>query len=137
MYVDNNVGGLVKDAFLIAQPVSVVTDKMREIADPDTTLEPVDAADARAVMEEAIRIGEITIPPFETDTWPMCRPLVRWLVGKLPAGGVVHREEWSDDEQATLLERVPRLAVRRGVRRSRPPRPPRRPGLVRRLAGHR
>ena len=104
VYVDNNVGGLVKDAFLIAQPVSVVTDKMREVADPDTTLEPVDAADARAVMEEAIQMGEITIPPFETDTWPMCRPLVRWLVGKLPAGGVVHREEWSDDEQAALVE---------------------------------
>ena len=29
VYVDNNVGGLVKDAFLIAQPVSVVTDKTR------------------------------------------------------------------------------------------------------------
>jgi hypothetical protein len=103
VYVDNNVGGLVKDAFLIAEPVSVVTDKMREIADPDTTLEPVDQADARALMEEAIHIGEITVPPFETDTWPRCRPLVRWLVGKLPAGGVVHREEWSDAEQATLL----------------------------------
>ena len=102
VYVDNNVGGLVKDAFLIAQPVSVVTDKMREVADPDTTLEPVDAADARAVMEEAIRIGEITFPPFETDTWPVCRPFVRWLVARLPAGGVVHREEWSDAEQATL-----------------------------------
>src|SRR5688500_10691611 len=50
VYVDNNVGGLVKDAFLIAEPVSAVTDKMREIADPDTTLEPVDQADARAVM---------------------------------------------------------------------------------------
>ena len=102
VYVDNNVGGLVKDAFLIAQPVSVVTDKMREVADPDTTLEPVDAADARAVMEQAIRIGEITFPPFETDTWPMCRPFVRWLVARLPAGGAVHREEWSDAEQATL-----------------------------------
>ena len=103
VYVDNNVGGLVKDAFLIAQPVSVVTDKMREIGDPDTTLEPVDAADARAVMEEAIRIGEITFPPFETDTWPMCRPFVRWLVARMPAGGAVHREEWSDAQQAKLV----------------------------------
>jgi hypothetical protein len=104
VYVDNNVCGLVKDAFLIPQPVSAVTDKMRELADPDTTLAPVDRADARVVMEEAIRIGEITIPPFESDTWPMCRPLVRWLVGRLPAGGVVHREEWSDDEQAALVD---------------------------------
>jgi hypothetical protein len=103
VYVDNNVGGLVKDAFLIPQHVSAVVDKMRELGDPDATLAPVDRADARAVMEEAIRIGEITIPPFETDTWPMCRPLVRWLVGRLPAGGAVHREEWSDDEQAALL----------------------------------
>ena len=103
VYVDHNAGGLVKDAFVLPQPVSVVTDKMREIADPDTVLETVDPADARAVMEEAIRIGEITFPPFESDTWPMCRPLVRWLVAMLPAGGAVPREEWSEEDQTTLL----------------------------------
>jgi hypothetical protein len=45
-------------------------------------------------------------PPFETDTWPACRPLVEWAVRMLPAGGKGYeRPEWSEVEQAALANR--------------------------------
>ena len=71
--------------------------------DPDQSLTRTDAATARAVMEEAIDNGSRLYPPLTSDSWPMCRPLVEWLLRKLPAGGTVpERKEWSDEERAAI-----------------------------------
>ncbi len=44
-------------------------------------------------------------PPVETDTWPMCRPLVEWLVRRLPPGGTVpHRHDCTDLELEELRD---------------------------------
>jgi len=54
-------------------------------------------ADARAWIEDAL--DKPTLAP-ETDTWPLYRALVRWLVGRLPEGGE-HRSpvgEWDSEE---------------------------------------
>jgi hypothetical protein len=74
-----------------------------KIAEPDTTFEEADPAQAQATVTEAIDHGAMMFPPLETDTWPGCRPLVEWLLSRLPAGGSVRpRQVWSDDDIAAL-----------------------------------
>jgi hypothetical protein len=117
VYIDHNVGGIVKDAFVLPMPLERTVEEFRRIGDdPDQVLRPLAPADARARIEMAIRGAEITMPPFESDTWPACRPLVDWVVSRLPAGGADYeRPEWTEAEREALLDRF--VASSRGGRR--------------------
>jgi hypothetical protein len=105
-YIDHNLGTVVKDAFVVDQPLDQVLTVMRKkVDDPDTTFSDLDPADARARITDAIDSGARTFPPFETDSWPACRPLVEWVVRLLPPGGVGYqRPEWDDEALAGLTE---------------------------------
>ncbi len=108
VYIDHNMGTLVKDAFVVSTPLEDVVERLRDAAgpDPDTTARPVDPADARARIVDAVALGAVTFPPFETDTWPAARPLVSWMAGLLPAGGTGYeRPGWDDAAVAGLTER--------------------------------
>jgi hypothetical protein len=104
VYVDHNLGTVVKDAFVVPEPLAELAEKVAEtITDPDQSMTRVDPATARAVIEAAIDHGSRLYPPLESDSWPMCRPLVEWLLRMLPDGGVVpERKEWSEAETAAL-----------------------------------
>ena len=106
VYIDHNMGTLVKDAFVIAEPIDDLVTKMREVSDdPDTLWSEIALADARVRITEGIDLGAITFPPFESDTWPACRPLVEWITRLLPAGGTGYvRPEWDDAALADLRE---------------------------------
>jgi hypothetical protein len=106
VYVDHNMGGIVKDAFMVPDTVdSVKAVFVEKVDDPETTFADVDPAVARAEVEAAIEQGARTYPQPVTDTWPAVRPLVEWLVRMLPAGGEPRRaEEWSEEELTALLE---------------------------------
>lgn len=108
VYVDHNLGNLIKDAFVLPGALSTVMALMREAAhDPDVTVTELAPADARARITEAGELSAITFPPIETDTWPACRPLVEWALRMLPAGGRGYvRPEWSDADRDALAERV-------------------------------
>lgn len=107
VYIDHNLGTLVKDAFVVPEPMGELLEFMRaEADDPDTTFADIRVADAKARIVDAIETGAISFPPFETDTWPLCRPLVEWMVGLLPDGGCGYeRPEWSDEDRRDLTER--------------------------------
>jgi hypothetical protein len=107
VYIDHNLGTLVKDAYVVPGALSALVDLMRSTADdPDTTLTELDAADARARITEALELSALTFPPIETDTWPACRPLVEWAVRLLPEGGTGYvRPQWTDDDTHALAER--------------------------------
>ena len=108
VYIDHNLGTVVKDAFVVPGSVAELIDFMREKSDddPDTVWDDLDAADARARITEGIEAGAMTVPRFETDTWPACRPLVEWIARLLPSGGRGYvRPEWDDDAQAALTAR--------------------------------
>ncbi len=107
VYIDHNVGTLVKDAYVVAEPIEALVEFMREKSDdPDVAFTDLDPADARARIDAAIDMAARTVPPFTNDTWPASRPLVEWLVRTLPTGGRGYeREEWSGDQRATLAER--------------------------------
>jgi len=104
VYVDHNVGTVVKDAFVVPEPLDHLIETMQSsITDPDQTMTLIDGATARAVIEDAIDTGARTYPPFQSDSWPMCRPLVEWLVRMLPAGGAAPaRPEWSEEETSAI-----------------------------------
>ncbi len=107
IYIDHNLGTVVKDAFPVPGPVSEVAEHMRQSADdPDVRFGDISLADARARVAAAIEVGAITFPPFETETWPASRPLTEWLLRLLPEGGTGYvRPTWSKAAQKTLATR--------------------------------
>lgn len=106
VYVDHNLGTVVKDAFVVPDSVDGVEQAMTErLTDADQTITSVDAATARAVIDRAIEHGAKIYPPPESDTWPMCRPIVEWLLRGLPDGGSVPQvKQWSEAETEALAE---------------------------------
>jgi hypothetical protein len=107
IYIDHNLGTVVKDAFPAPSPISEVVERMREAADdPDVRFGDISLADARARVAEAIEVGAIMFPPFESETWPASRPLTEWLLRLLPADGTGYvRPTWSEAAQDKLANR--------------------------------
>lgn len=107
VYIDHNLGTVAKDAFVVPDSIAGLLDVIRsKTDDADTSLADIPPDDAKARIVDAIATGAITIPPFETDTWPSCRPLVEWIVGLLPDGGHGYeRPEWGDDDRQRLVDR--------------------------------
>ncbi|MGH9151806.1 MAG: DUF6398 domain-containing protein [Acidimicrobiales bacterium] len=107
VYIDHNLGTLVKDAFVVDEPIGDLVAFMRaKVGDPDTAFSDIPAAEAKARIVDAATTTAITFPPIETETWPACRPLVEWVVGLLPDGGRGYqRPEWSDGDRRRLAER--------------------------------
>ena len=106
IYIDHNLGTLVKDAFVLGAPIDEVMVSWNAV-DPESGAETTDLAlrDARARVTESIATAAMTFPPFETDTWPACRPLVEWIVSMLPDDGVGYvRPEWSPRQLTALTE---------------------------------
>lgn len=107
-YIDHNLGTLVKDAFVIDEPLATVQPQYEQMVadEPDAFLAELDPADARVRITEAIELAAITHPPLETETWPACRALVEWVVRHLPTGGTGYdRPAWSEQERDELAER--------------------------------
>ncbi len=111
VYIDHNVGTLVKDAFVVPESLTATRRHYEELlrregrAD-DQSLVPIDPADARARVEEAIQQAQRTVPGFESETWPAVRPLVDWWVSLLPPGGTGYEvEPPTQEERAALADR--------------------------------
>jgi hypothetical protein len=106
VFVDNNLGGVIKDAFPIEEPFEVVTGKVRLMDEAgDMTHALVDAADARALLEQALDLGAITLGMPEQEAWPMGRPLLKWLLRTMPAGGTApEAKEWTDEEYDEVVD---------------------------------
>ena len=114
VYIDHNLGTVVKDAFVVPQPINE-PNKTYAPGSPETVAHDLAPADARARITDAIEAGAHTYPPYETDSWPSCRPLVEWMVAMLPAGGTGYeRIEWSDGALSDLGERFLTSAHGRG-----------------------
>lgn len=107
IYVDHNLGTVVKDGFPVPGPVGEVVECLREAGDdPDMRFGDISLADARARVAQAIDTGAIMFPPFETETWPASRPLIEWLLRLLPDGGTGYvRPQWSQAAQKKLAKR--------------------------------
>lgn len=107
IYIDHNLGTLVKDAFPVPSPVGDVVGQLREAADdPDMRFADLGLADVRVRITQAIELGAITFPPLETETWPGSRPLTEWLLRLLPEGGAGYaRPIWGKAAKKKLANR--------------------------------
>jgi hypothetical protein len=115
VYIDHDLGTVAKDAFVLPESIDAVVELTKQAADdPDTSWNELALADARVRVEDAIEHGAMTYPPYESETWPACRPLVEWLVRTLPGGGKGYdRPEWSEADQQRLADEF--FASRFGV----------------------
>lgn len=104
--VDTNLGAALKDAFVVPESLDDLVIRIGSLAnDPDQSIAPTDPANGRAEVEEAISTSAMFWPPMESDTWPMCRPLVEWMLRLLPAGGqVAEVPEWSDEQMTAIAD---------------------------------
>jgi Domain of unknown function (DUF6398) len=107
VYIDHNMGTLVKDAFVLPQMLAELQAFTRAtVDDPDTAWRDLDLADARVRITDAIERAARTVPPFETDSWPACRPIVEWLARRMPEGGHGYaRPEWTEPDLQRLADR--------------------------------
>lgn len=107
VYIDHNLGTVVKDGFPAPAGVDEVVSRLREASDdPDMRYGDISLADARARISEAIERGSHMFPPLETETWPASRPLTEWLLRLLPEGGMGYvRPEWSQAALRKLANR--------------------------------
>jgi hypothetical protein len=95
--IDHNMFSSVADAAVVPDPIGQALSRVAELSS-DTDVFEMRLADAWVWIEDALKMP--TLAP-ETDTWPLYRPLVRWLVGRLPEGGQ-HRPpagDWKSDKE--------------------------------------
>jgi hypothetical protein len=105
VYIDHNIGSIVKDAFVVPLSFDQMMEIYEESEGQHLTKVPISFADARAHIEGAIETFERSWPPIETDTWPMCRPFVEWLIGHLPEGGArIEHPEVSETERDAVVD---------------------------------
>jgi hypothetical protein len=107
VYIDHNLGTLVKDGFVVPESIADMVAKFRRVTeDPDTRWDDIGLADTRTWIDAAIELAAITFPPLETETWPACRALVEWITQGLPEGGSGYlRPRWDSTALAGLTDR--------------------------------
>jgi hypothetical protein len=95
--IDHNMLSSIADAGVVPDPIDEALARVAE-SSSDTDVFETRLADARVWIEDAL--NKPTLAP-ETDTWPLYRALVQWLVGRLPEGGE-HRSqvrEWESNKE--------------------------------------
>ncbi|MEE6282020.1 hypothetical protein [Georgenia sunbinii] len=105
VYVDHNLGTVAKDGFIVPDDLPAFRADFDALADESDGVEFTDLrpAEARAQIEQAIAMGAMTVPRFESDTWPASRPIVEWIIGLLPPGGTgFERPEWTDEQRSAI-----------------------------------
>lgn len=105
VFIDHNLGTVATDAVVLDVPMHAVRKEVGDSAasDVDLMVVDLDIAAARTRVVEAVDVGRITYPPFESNTWPGCRPLVEWVVRQLPTGGPGYQtQSWGEQELAEL-----------------------------------
>ena len=105
--VDFNLGTIVKDNFFTDQPLELFNALWREQdAEGHSGIEPLSAADARARLADAVEIGARAWPAVDTEDWPRTRPLLEWVLRRMPSGGVgFDRPDWSEQDTEQLVDR--------------------------------
>jgi hypothetical protein len=95
--IDHNTLSSVADAGVLPEPIDETLAQVAE-SSSDTDVFEMTLADARVWIEDALSMPALAP---KTDSWPLYRGLVQWLIGRLPQGGE-HRSrvgEWVSDEE--------------------------------------
>jgi hypothetical protein len=102
--LSHSLGGTVRDGFTVPVPIDSVLDVSSDPHGP--RFEAIDPADSRARIEDAMASADRTYPPFQSETWPLTRPLIDWMVRLLPAGGSSFEyPEWTPEALDAIEQR--------------------------------
>lgn len=100
--IDHLRNSEIKDAMLSSESIDTALKVFSEADDPDCTVVDISLADARAWIEDGLRSDFVL---HDTATWPDCRPLLKWLTHRLPAGGNGHHSAvWTWEETKELCD---------------------------------
>lgn len=105
IYIDHNMGTLVKDAFVVPESLEhMLAFSRKHNDDPaNTNFEQLDPPAARTHVAEAIETADHTLDAPESETWPECRALVEWVLRQLPEGGTGYEfPEWTESQQQDI-----------------------------------
>jgi hypothetical protein len=92
----------VKDAFFVPDSIGrVLSAAAANNSDPDTSFVDLSLADARAWIQHGLDRLPFLV---RTDSWPDCRPLVRWLIGYMPEGGQKYEPPWEWESTEELRD---------------------------------
>jgi hypothetical protein len=96
-YIDHNLGTVVKDAFFVDQPIAEVVERYTELVaeagchrgNAPARMAP---AEARARIEQALAHTDFALVGDPYGEWPLCAPLLQFVVERMPAGGSGYAE---------------------------------------------
>jgi hypothetical protein len=98
--IDHNLWSSVVDAGALPDPVDETLARVAETS-TDTSVFEMSLADARAWIEDAL--SKPALAP-KTETWPLYRALVQWLVAQLPEGGERRTPPWDGEVDEELCD---------------------------------
>ncbi|KWX67241.1 hypothetical protein [Mycobacterium sp. NAZ190054] len=79
--IDHTAQGAVRDAFVVPDPIDdVIRVAAERITDPDAGFVDMSLGDARAWLERGLNQPIVMEP---SDSWPACRPVLRWLTRRI------------------------------------------------------
>jgi hypothetical protein len=118
-HVDHLTTSEINDAFFLPEAVDAVLSVAEaNNTDPDTSFVAVDLGAAKAQLQLALDAPLSMLPLEESDTWPSCSALVRWLIHLMPSGGSsVAVQQRDSHDAADVLERFLDSAEGRPYRR--------------------
>jgi len=93
--IDHNLCSTVIDAGVVKDPIDMALARVAETS-TDTIVFEMVLNDARTWIEEALDKPRL-VP--KTETWPLYRPLVQWLVRRLPEGGEPRSPAWLESAE--------------------------------------
>ena len=99
--IDHNMLSSIADAGVVPDPIEEALARVAE-SSSDTSVFEMRLADVRVWIEDALNMP--TLAP-ETDSWPLYRGLVQWLVSRLPEGGEHRPRAWDWEPNEELCDR--------------------------------
>lgn len=105
VHVDHIAGSAVTTAMFA--PVSA--DDALEVIRPGLppSLRHIGAVpeDLRVAVAAGLELGRMLYPPPEGESWPMGRPLLEWMLRRIPEGGQTEEPyRWTDRDKNTIAE---------------------------------
>lgn len=104
--IDNELGALATDGYVMQSPLPSVVPLLVEDDDPDVLVRDIPPADARARIAGGLRELDLGPAPFTSETWVGSRPIVEWMLSLLPEGGQDDvLQDMSEDELDEIADR--------------------------------
>lgn len=102
--VDRSGSPYLEDAYLADGPLSNIVEFSHNGLPTPVDVVTLSLADAGARLSEAFEMSTCMYPPIETESWPGTRPLLEWMLRKLPEDGTGYESRmWEPEEIEALV----------------------------------